>query len=179
MKKPSALKLPALELVSVPLGNLIVPSDHSLPEVLRVPRRSENADHLIALVIAAHTPVVGPPLRQESGKRPVLAHSATVALVRALLPVSERRSYELCCLEWKGVPDDAPSPDASSPDAPYLEGPYLEAPHAILGLMVRLPKAPRERELKRVLKLQHGLALRRRKPEALDGLPYPNLDQPR
>jgi hypothetical protein len=164
MKKPPALKLLALELVSVPLGDLIVPGDHGLPGVLELPSRSENADRLIALVIAAHTPVVGPPLQDGGGPRHVLANAATVALVRALLPVSERCSYALSCLEWKGLPEDAPLPDV---------------PYAVLGLMVRLPKAPPTRELRRTLRKVYGLSLRRRRPDALDELVPSSPDQPR
>ena len=164
MIKRPALALPALELVSVPLGDLIVPGDDGLPEVLKLPSRSENADHLIALVIAAHTPVVGPPLQDGGGPRHVLANAATVALVRALLPVSERRSYALSCLEWRGWPEDAHP---------------LDTPHAVLGLMVKLPKIPPTHELRRELRKGRGLSLRRRKPRALDELASSSPDQPR
>jgi hypothetical protein len=162
MRKRPALVLPALELVSVPLGDLIVPGDDGLPRVLKLPSRSENADRLIALVIAAQTPVVGPPLQDGGGPRHVLANAATVALVRALLPVSERRSYELPCLEWKDAPGDFRP---------------LDAPHAVLGLMVKLPKIPPTHELKREMRKGHGLSLR--KPRALDELASSSPDQPR
>lgn len=161
MSKPPVFDLSDLQMVRVRLGDLVAPGDDGLPEVMKLPSPSKNPNHLIALIVAAQTPVVAP--ADANGSRRVLANIATVALLRALLPQNERRNYDFRCWEWKAAPADFPP---------------IVAPHAILGLMVNQPKAPPTRELLRTLKDRHGLSFRRRKPRAVDELAPSDREKP-
>lgn len=161
MSKPPVFDLSGFDLVRVRLSDLYASGDNGFPDVTKLPSASKDPNHLIGLIVATQTPVVTP--AEANGMRRVLANVATVALLRALLPQSERRDFNLRCWEWKTAPAD------------FLP---IVAPHAVLGLMVNQPKAPPTRELLRSLKERHGLSLRRRKPRAVDELAPSKRDKP-
>ncbi len=139
--------------VRVGLAQLVLAGGQTLPRVNKLPRPSEAAYQYLSLVLAAQAPVV---TRQDvNGLRRVVANSATLALMRALVPSAQHSAFLLDCWEVQ---------------ADLVADLYIDSPRAILDLMVDDMRALPPRDLLRTLRVDRGFALRRIKLDRLDDL---------